>query len=110
MAIVGGQLAQARATTSAVSILSPGVGQEKWVKQIVIVNTSGAPCWIKIYWDEDGTTYDDTTIVFYGNITATVPFVYDVGLKIMGNAAGNLAIKAQTNDSLTVTVTGVTRT
>ena len=114
MAWTSGQLAQSAVTTTPTSVLSPDAGQELIIAAIRVVNYSAAGRWLKVYHDEDGTTYDTTTIIL-PQVTIPAYSVYaltkdDGGPIIMGNVAGNLAVEAEANSALTVTVYGITRT
>ena len=61
----GMQLAQAVATTSAVSILSPADNEEIEITAIFVSNYSNQNRYINIFHDDNGTTYDGTTAVVY---------------------------------------------
>lgn len=103
-------LAQTRpAGTSAVSVYSPD--DKAIIKQIIVCNTTSSAAAFSIYLDEDGTTYDQTTALYYAhNINAndTVPIVFaeEEGWLPMNSSAGNLAIQTDTGSALTFTIIG----
>ena len=108
MALQEKQLGQLRpANTTAASLYSPGASTTTIIKTIVICNTTSASAKYRIFLDDDGTTYDQTTAAFYdvaigANSTDHVDTYY-----AMNNSAGNLAVRTDTNDALTFTCFGV---
>jgi hypothetical protein len=106
----GEQLVQAVATTTPTSILSPDDNEEIEIIEIVIANTSNQNRWISVYHDADGTTYDDTTAVIHeetiNSDSAPEEFPRE---SIFMCGQGNLAVEAQANTALTVTVYGYRR-
>lgn len=108
--IVEKQLAQSRpANTTAASIYSP-TGETAIIKSIVICNVTGTAAAFRIFLDDDGTTYDQTTALFYdaninGNETVEVDTYWP-----MNNSSGNLAVRTDTADALTFTVFGAEAT
>jgi len=107
MALQEKQLGQARpAGTSPVSIYSPGAGVTAIIKNITICNSTGVKTQFSIYHDDDGTTYDQTTALFFTvdierNSTITLP-----AFMAMNDASGNLAIQTATANALTFSVYG----
>lgn len=105
-------LAQTRPSgTSAVSVYSPNSGDKAIIKQIIICNTTGSAAAFSIYLDEDGTTYNETTALYFAhNINAndTIPIVFaeEEGWLPMNDAAGNLAVQTDTGSALTFTIIG----
>jgi|2_EtaG_2_1085320.scaffolds.fasta_scaffold45206_2 hypothetical protein len=107
------QLGQSRpANTTAVSIYSPGADIEARIYLIIITNTTGSDTTFRIFHDEDGTTYNETTALYFDQtITAnnSAILIFDNtgqdGIA-METAAGNLAVRTGTNDALTFTVYG----
>ena len=64
------QLGQVRpADTATTFIYSPAAGITGICKVFHIVNTSGSDVDYEIYHDDDGTTYDNTTIIAQATIT-----------------------------------------
>jgi hypothetical protein len=106
----GDQLAQAVATTSAVSILSPAVNIEFEITEIVITNTSNQNRWLSLFHDKDGTTYTDATALIHEEtINSSSPPEEFPREHIFMRGAGNIAIQAQANTVITVTIYGFER-
>ena len=110
MAVNGSQLGQLRpANTTAASIYSPAASIETQITSITICNTSASIANFRIFLDDNGTTYDQTTAMYYdppGQIQAgdTVTFT---DLKwLMNDSTGNLAVRTSVANSLTFTVFG----
>ena len=101
------QLGQVRpANTSAASLYSPGTGVTAIVKSVWICNTSSSMVTFRIFVDDDGTTYDETTALFWdvsisGNTTVELNT-----FMALNNASGNLAIRASVASALTFTAFG----
>ena len=102
------QLGQARpANTTAVSIYSPGASTTGIIKNIDICNVSGASAKFRIFLDNDGTIYNETTAMFWDiqvDINDTVQIDLHTG---MNNSSGNLAVRTDTASALTFTISGV---
>lgn len=106
MAYTPKKLGQAQGTTSPVSIYSPVGGIVGIVRQVVICNHEAAADEFGIWFDDDGTTYSDATVLFEDTeIAAKSTVILDVFWP-MANSAGNLAVKAKTASTLTFTVLG----
>lgn len=105
-------LAQTRPSgTSAVSAYSPGTRVKTFIHKIIICNTTSSAAAFSIFLDEDGTTYDQTTALYYAvNINAndTVElFSYQKDHWLpMNSSAGNLAVQTDTGSALTFTIIG----
>ena len=99
---------QAVATTTETSIYSPAASTETEIQQFNICNTTAGAVTVSIFKDNDGTTYDTTTALVYN---ASIPggsfLVLDNQRCNMNNSAGNIAIKASANNSITVTLDGI---
>ena len=101
------QLAQAVATTSPVSMYSPGANIETVIKQITICNTSDSVVKLSIFRDNSGTTYDKTTAVKYEqDVQPKTSELWNVYF-CMNDATGNIAIKSDIINSLTITLDGI---
>lgn len=96
--------------TNAVSIYSPAspvVSTE--ITSIFICNTDSSQHSYRIFLDDDGTTYNTTTALFYdktinGNETS-IPLS---GTSVfMNNLSGNLAVRTNSANNLTFTVLGI---
>jgi hypothetical protein len=113
MALEIKQLAQAREnSTSAVSVFSPGASEEIVIDvgDITVCNNTASPAALSLYVDDDGTTYDATTILvnaltIQGNGYWTNP------MKIkMNDSSGNIAYKTSVANALTITINGIVKT
>ena len=100
------QLGQLRpANTTAASLFSPTSG-EVLVKSVIVANTSGAAATFRLFHDDNGTTYDETTALAW-DVNIPADSVATVELNIMmDDASGNLAVRTNTNDALTFTCYG----
>lgn len=103
------QLGQQRPPTggTAVSLYSPPASTIGVIKSIQICNTSGAAATFRIFVDDDGTTYDETTAQFYdiqvaGGEAITLNVYWP-----MNNVAGNIAVESDTNNAFTFTAYGL---
>ncbi len=108
----GKLLGQARpANTTAVTIYSPPVNVWTEITKVIICNTSGSSAKFRLFLDDDGTTYDQTTALYYDAVVAAddtieVPSQGNNGF-FMNIAAGNLAVRTDTNNALTFSVFGI---
>lgn len=103
---LGFQLGQSRpADTVSVSLYSPADGVVATIEKLVVVNT-GASATFDVYHDEDGTTYDQSTALYYGSaITANGTLMLDLGL-YMNSLSGNLAVRTTVSSALTFSLYG----
>ena len=108
MALQEKQLGQLRpANTTAASLYSPGSNTTTIIKSIVVCNQTASSAKFRIFVDDDGTTYDETTALFFdivigANSTDQIDTFY-----AMNASAGNLAVRTDTNSALTFTAFGV---
>lgn len=111
MATVGSQLGQLRpANTTAASLYSPAASTETRLTQLVITNTSGAAATYRLFIDDDGTTYDETTSIAWDVAIAADTFVIiDLG-QYMNDSTGNFAVRTSVADALTFTLSGLEKT
>jgi hypothetical protein len=98
------------ANTNAVSIYTPGDRKTARVTLIVVTNTTGGALSFRLFHDEDGTTYDTTTALYYdknvpANDSVVLQFNTDQAI-FMNNSSGNLAIRSSSANNLTFTVYG----
>jgi len=101
------QLGQLRpANTTAASLYSPGTGITTIIKAITICNTSGGAVTFRIFLDNDGTTYDQTTALFYDIALAADTTIQIDSYYAMNNSSGNLAVRTSSNDAITFTCFG----
>lgn len=107
MALQEKQLGQLRpANTTAASLYSPGANTTTIIKSIVVCNQTASSAKFRIFIDDDGTTYDETTALFFditigANSTDQIDTFY-----AMNNSSGNLAVRTDTNSALTFTCFG----
>jgi hypothetical protein len=100
------QLGQSRpSTTTAASIYNPPAG-DNVVHTIIICNTSNSAAKYRIFVDDDGTTYNESTALFWDiSLDPDTSDVLEVKI-CMNNASGNLAVRTDTSNALTFTVFG----
>lgn len=108
MAIQEKQLGQAREnSTSAVSVYSPASSTTAIIKSVVIGNTSGAAATFRLFVDDDGSTYDESTALYWDvNIPADSSMQIDTYWP-MNDSNGNLAYRSSVANALTITVFGL---
>ena len=98
-------------STNAISVLSPGSGETIIIEKIIAVNHSGASAALTMYHDNDGTTYDESTMICNAvNVPQTIPFEKSNEFIVLNNSSGNFAIKLSVANSITVTGYGRTIT
>lgn len=108
------QLAQVRPSgTSAVNAFKKGARSKIIITSILVANTTNGSVNYSIYLDNNGTTYDQTTALFYAVALAansTVLIEFYNGLAIDGSTAqGNMAVQTSSSQALTFTITGIER-
>jgi len=108
MALQEKQLAQRRDNdTSTHSLYSPGASTTTIVREIIFCNTSGSGATFRLFLDDDGSTYDQTTALFY-DMSVPADQAYSIsGFFPMNNSSGNLAYSQNTANAFTITVFGV---
>lgn len=100
------QLAQAReASTTAVSIYSPSAAIAA-VKTLIVCNTTGGAVKFRIFHDDDGTTYDESTALYWDVPLAANQTVQIDTFIAMDNVNGNLAYRSSVASAITITVYG----
>ena len=107
--IAESQLGQSRPPTggTAVSAYSPGASTTAIIKSITVCNQSGVADTYRIFLDDDGTTYDATTALFFDvAIAADETHILSVYWP-MDDATGNLAVSAASNNAVTFTIFGL---
>jgi hypothetical protein len=106
--IRGQQLAQSRPSdTAAVSLYKPEKLHWVEVQKLVVCNTSALATTFRVMHDDNGTTYDKTTSLFWDipidpgeTVTITENYWMD------GATAGNFAVASGTGNALTFTLYG----
>ena len=108
MALQEKQLGQHRInSTTATSLYSPGASTTTIIKSIVVCNQSSSADTFRLFIDDDGTTYDQTTSLFYDvSISANTTIQIDTFWP-MNDATGNLATQNGTANAITFTAFGV---
>ncbi len=100
-------LAQSRpGNTSAISVYSPPASTRAEILNIIVCNTTSASHDFRIFLDADGTTYNETTALFWD-----IPVPGESTLQIgagwwMNKSSGNLAVRTDTASAFTFTVFG----
>ena len=111
MALQEKQLGQLRpANTTAASIYSPGAGVTAIIRNITVTNLTGLAVDFSIFHDDDETTYDETTALFFTARIEKNQTVQLTAYAAMNNPAGNLAVKTETSSALNFTVYGAEAT
>lgn len=102
------QLAQAREnSTSAVSIYQCNDGETVQVF-LKIANVSASPALLRIFHDDDGTTYDQSTALIY-DLKIMPGELLEVDHIFVNDSSGNVAYRSSVANALTATVYGVVR-
>jgi len=101
------QLGQHRInSTTATSLYSPAASVTAIIKSIVVCNQSGGAATFRLFVDDDGTTFDETTAHFWD-----APIAADTTVTIdtfwpMNDSTGNLATRTSVANALTFTAYG----
>lgn len=110
--IAGALLAQIRpGVTTAVTALTAKMLTE--VKKIVICNTTGAPASYSVFHHDTGTTFDQTTALFYATVlaanTTAIVNAEDASGGIAVANAGAIGVQSSVISALTFTFYGSTQ-
>lgn len=110
--MIGTILAQSRpANTTAASAYSPPTNNIRAeITLIVVCNTSGSSAKFRIFIDDDGTTYDESTALFWDidvPVDTTVEILDHHSSYWMTKSVGNLAVRTDTANAFTFTVFGM---
>lgn len=107
MTEIGTILAQSRpADANAVSVYSPPTSIKTEITRILVCNTTANTPSFRIFLDNDGTTYDQSTALYYDKAMAANDTTIIEGSLWMTNSAGNLAVRTSAANELTFTVFG----
>lgn len=104
------QLAQARPTdTNTATLYNPTILTN--INTIIVSNTTGTAATYSIFWDNDGSTYDQSTALFYqvsldANATDIIEFYRPL---TMIDPAGNIGIQSGTSSAITYSLYGETK-
>ncbi len=105
---IGAILAQSRpANTTAVSAYSPGASVRTKITRILVCNTTGNTPTFRIFLDNDGTTYNQTTALYYDKAMSANDTTTIEGDWWMDNSSGNLAVRTSAGNELTFTIFGI---
>lgn len=108
MAFQEKQLGQHRInSTNATSLYSPGASTTAIVKSIIVCNQSGAADTFRLFLDDGGTTYDQTTALYYDVAIAAGTTIQIDTYWPMNDSSGNLATQNGTANAITFTAFGV---
>lgn len=101
------QIGQLRpVNTTPASLYSPAANTETIIHNVVICNTGAVAAVWRLFVDDDGTTYDETTaLVWAGALGAGETDIFEVKIN-MNNSDGNLAVRTDTNNAFTFTANG----
>lgn len=109
-------LAQARPanTTAATLITAPANmrGVRLSILRLVVCNTSGAAATFRIFHDDDGTTYDESTALHYdtpigpGDTVHLLAYSPSAGVSL--KPGGSLGVRTSVNSALTFSCYGTT--
>lgn len=106
----GSQLAQIRPSASASTAFTSTLRTE--ITRIMVCNTSNAVATFDIYHDDDGTTYDQTTALFYGatiESNATVEILSEtLGAGVILARGASIGVNTSVDQALTFSLYGVT--
>ena len=105
MAWTGKQLAQAAGTGAAATLYQPPAATIAVVKEVRVLDTTGAGGAFIVYWDEDGTTASGATMVFPSYTLAANALYVDKPDWWMSNSAGSIMWNGAAN--LTITLSGL---
>jgi hypothetical protein len=89
-------------------LFSPDANQEVHIMTVSVVNFNNQDVTVKFYNDDDGTTWDNTTIIANPKIDKNeyAPSIFSRGAIILNNSAGSLAVESDDVD-VTITLWGV---
>lgn len=94
------------ANTTAASIYAPGAGVTAIIKNITVCNTTGLATKFSIFHHDTGTTYDQSTALYYLCVIEKNQTVVIPAFMAMNNSSGNLAVKTESANALTFSVYG----
>lgn len=102
------QLGQVRPSdTSPISIYNPDAGVTAVIMSVLVCNTSGSSKKARIFLDNNGTTYDESTAQYWDINIPSKETVILTTYMAMNNSSGNIAVRSNKASTLTFTVYGV---
>jgi hypothetical protein len=107
MAVEVKMLGQLRpADTTAAAIYTKAQDSKVWLDKMYVCNTTGSTATFKLCIDEDGSTYDETTALYW-NVDVPTKKTEPIDLKAyLDTANGSVGVATGTNDALTFTLFG----
>lgn len=107
MAFQEKQLGQAREnSTSAVSVYSPAASVTGIISTIKICNNTASPVDFSLFIDDDGTTYDESTALYFNSPLTAKQTLTVNDFMAMNNPDGNLAYSSSVANAVTISVFG----
>ena len=101
------QLGQLRpANTTAASLYSPPASTTALLTVLSIANTTADEAKFRLFIDDDGTTYDETTAIAWDVRILAETFRHIKLGHSMNDSSGNFAVRTDTNSALTFTLSG----
>lgn len=98
-------LAQARPNTATVvALYSPA--QRAIIKRVIICNTTAGASLFRMYLDDDGSTFDESTALFWDKTVAAGETIFQDAYWAMDNPDGNVGVRSATAQALTYTLFG----
>ena len=94
------------ANTTATSLFSPTRGHEYRIDVIMVCETAGNTPSYRLFFDDDGTTYDETTAVAYDVALSANQSLRIEGPFYMNNEDGNLGVRSSAGSEITFTAFG----
>lgn len=92
--------------TTANSLFSPARSEQYFLDELIVSNVSGASLTFRIFVDIDGTTYDQTTSLYY-DITLKKGQTYEINLGFsLKSSAGNIAVQNSVANGVNWTLKG----
>jgi len=93
-------------------LCNPSTGEICIVETLVVTNNTGGAVTYRVFHDDDGTTYDQSTALYYdvsisANTTDLLEFQNGLAL---ANPNGNLAVRSSSASALTFTAYGSRKT
>lgn len=111
IAEIGQLLGQSRpGNTTAVTIYSPDSGVHTRITRVIVCNTASTSQKFRIFLHNTGTTYDETTALFWDIVTPTDTTVEIEGDWWMTNSSGNLAVRTDSASAFTFSIFGIVNT
>ena len=94
------------ANTTAASLYSPGANEEVTINNLVAANLGTSSVKIRLFLDDNGTTYDETTAIGWDIEIPPGRIYKHPGVISMNDATGNLAVRTDTANDVNFTATG----